>query len=217
MSGPDAIRARLLSLKARHPSRTRAEARRRAAGYYAAAIVVALGVFQASGGITHSHGRPLAFTLGIAAGAAAMAVVATIVALGRGPARIGRPRQLLAGLALAIPFVTLAWLVAWNGHYVEPFARVGYRCLALTVGLGAVLLGAAVMVRRDTIATTPTASGAALGAAMGAWAGVAVDLWCPLTNASHALVGHFAPLVLLVTMGAVLGHRVLRLRPILVS
>src|SRR5436309_2120991 len=123
MSGHDPIRERLLSLTARHPSPTRAQDKRRALVSYAAAIVGAVVVFQASGGIAHSQGRPLGFTLGIAAGATALAVVASIVAFGRGPARIGRPRQTLAALAIVVPFVTLAWLVAWNGHYVEPFAR----------------------------------------------------------------------------------------------
>jgi hypothetical protein len=47
----------------------------------------------------------------------------------------------------------------------------------------------------------------------GSWAAVLVDLWCPLTNMPHVLVGHVLPLVILAAAGGVLGHRVLRMTP----
>jgi len=48
-----------------------------------------------------------------------------------------------------------------------------------------------------------------LGATAVAWSAVLVDLWCPLTNVPHSLVGHVLPIALL---GAMLGKTVLRLR-----
>ncbi len=35
---------------------------------------------------------------------------------------------------------------------------------------------------------------------------------CPLSNVAHAAVGHAAPLLLLVAIGAALGHLLLRTR-----
>jgi len=179
--------------------------------WHALAIAFGVAIFQAAGGIAHSRGRPLGLTLAIAAGAIAIAAFATTFTLG-GARTVGRPRQALVALASAVPIVTLGWLIVWNDRYSEPSARVGYRCLALTLGLGALLLGAAIVARRRTVATTPSATGAALGAIAGAWAAVAVDLWCPLTNAAHAAIGHVVPMVLLVASGALLGHVVLRVR-----
>jgi hypothetical protein len=208
----DAARDRILSLAASRPSPTRAQSRQRARGLLVLAVVAAAAIFQAAGGVAHSAGRPLGFTLGIAAGATALAVFASTFALGRGRTMTGRPRPVLVTLSLAVPVLTMLWLVAWSGQYVEPFARIGYRCLGLTLAIGLLLLGTAVVVRRRTVAATPSATGAAIGGAAGAWAGVAVDLWCPLTNAAHAAIGHVAPMLLLVTSGALLGHGVLRVR-----
>ncbi|MSQ81980.1 MAG: DUF1109 family protein [Myxococcales bacterium] len=58
----------------------------------------------------------------------------------------------------------------------------------------------------------PSWTGAALGAAAGAWAGVFVDLWCPLSNAEHVAGGHALPMLILVAVGAVAGVKVLGLR-----
>ena len=208
----DAARDRILSLTAKMPAPTRAQGQRRALVIYTVAVLSMAIVFQAAGGVAHSSGRPFGYTLFIAAGATTLAIIASLGAFGRGGTMGGRSRQALVAMAFAVPLVTLGWLVAWNGQYTEPFARIGYRCLALTVVLGGALLGAATLIRRRTVAATPTASGAAFGAAAGAWAGVGVDLWCPLTNAMHAGIGHVAPMFLLVGIGALLGHFVLRVR-----
>ena len=55
-----------------------------------------------------------------------------------------------------------------------------------------------------------TAAGVATAAGAGAW--VLVDLWCPVGFVPHLLLGHVLPLVLLVTLSATLGSRILTLR-----
>jgi hypothetical protein len=120
----------------------------------------------------------------------------------------------LAAVALSVPLSTMAWLVAWSGRYVEPFARVGVRCGALTLVLATALFGALFAMRTRRVPFVPAMHGAALGATSGAWAAVLVDLWCPLTSASHVLVGHAAPMVILALLGAVGGRYVLAVREI---
>ena len=58
----------------------------------------------------------------------------------------------------------------------------------------------------------PVASGAALGVASGALAGLLVVLWCPVAAPMHVAVGHVLPIVALAMIGSVLGHHVMALR-----
>lgn len=212
MNPSTSLRDRILAGAAQQPSRTRAQGLRRAAVAYPIAAAGGLALFEAWGGLEHSAGRPASLTFGIAAGALVLAVAATSVAWWRGRSLVGRPAPFLLATAALLPLVTFAWLVSFDGHYVEPFARVGWRCLGMTLFGGSLLLGAAAWLRNRTVPVHAPLAGAALGVTAGAWAGVLVDLWCPLTNAPHVLVGHVLPLVLLAALGGVLGHGVLRLR-----
>lgn len=212
MNPSSSLRDRILAGAAKQPSRTRAEGRRRAVIAYAVAAAGSLALFQAWGGMGHSAGRPAELTYGIAAGALLLAVGGTSVAWWRGRSAVGRPAPLLLAIAALVPVAVFAWMVAFNGHYAEPFQRVGWRCLGMTLFGGSLLLGAAAWLRNHTVAVHAPVVGAALGVTAGAWAGVLVDLWCPLTNAPHVLLGHVLPLVILAGLGGVLGQRVLRLR-----
>ncbi len=213
MNPTRSLRDRILTGAATQPSRTRAQGRWRAVVAYAVAAAGGLALFQSWGGIGHSAGRPASITVGIAGGALLLAVAATSVSWWRGRSLVGRPASFLLGTAALLPLVTLVWLVSFNRQYTEPFERVGWRCLGLTLFAGSLLLGAASWLRNRTVAVHAKLSGAALGVTAGAWAGILVDLWCPLTNAPHVLVGHVIPLVLMAALGGVVGHVVLRLRP----
>jgi hypothetical protein len=179
---------------------------------YAVAAAGGLALFQAWGGVGHSAGRPASLTFGIAVGAVLVAVAATSVSWWRGRSLVGKPASFLIGTAVLLPLITFVWLVSFNDHYAEPFQRVGWRCLGMTLFGGSLLLGAAAWLRNRTVAVHAPLAGAALGATAGAWAGVLADLWCPLSNAPHVLVGHVLPLVLLAALGGALGQRVLRIR-----
>ena len=48
---------------------------------------------------------------------------------------------------------------------------------------------------------------------IGAWSGVLVELWCPLVNLPHALVGHALPLAVVIAIGALWGRRALDIAP----
>lgn len=213
MNPPSSLRDRVLAGAAKHPARTRAQGRLRAIVAYSIATAGALALFQAWGGLEHSKGRPAALTLGIVMGAVLLAALATSVAWWRGRSLVGRPASFLLGTAALLPIVTFLWMVSFAGHYAEPFQRVGWRCLGMTLFGGSLLLGAVAALRNRTVAVHAPLSGAALGVTAGSWAAVLVDMWCPLTNVPHVLVGHVLPLVILAALGGVMGHRVLRMAP----
>lgn len=208
------IKQRIFAQLSRHPSRTRAQGQKRAFWSYAAAALACLLVFQAFGGIEHSSGRPLRYTLLIALGSGLVALGVSRFALSRSPALMARPRAIAWLIVAGVPLVTLLWLGAWNGHYSEPMQRIGFRCLALALSTGGVLLAVALFIQKRTLPGATGVIGAAVGAACAAWAAIFVVLWCPLTNAPHACVGHVLPTLLLSAAGAVFGSRILALRPL---
>jgi Negative regulator of sigma F len=57
-------------------------------------------------------------------------------------------------------------------------------------------------------------TGAVLGAAAGAWAGVIVNLWCPIPLVAHLLVGHVGPILVLSIAGAVFARAGVGVRPL---
>jgi hypothetical protein len=141
-----------------------------------------------------------------------LALVCAEVGWWRGKSLLGRSALALALVTLVTPLATYCWLVSFHGRYVEPPQKLGLRCLLLTVMSGGPLLAAALYVRMHTLVRAGGANGAALGMVAGAFGGVSVDLWCPLTGPSHVLVGHVLPIVLLAACGALLGRPWLGLR-----
>jgi hypothetical protein len=213
MSQSDRLRQQILASVAAQPSRTRPQGRRRAVIAYAVAVVAMLAIFEASGGFAHANARPQDLTTWLLVGAVGIAALGAWTALGRGGAMTGRASSLLAGMTVAVPIASFVWLVSWHGSYADPEPRFGWRCLALTLAMGGALLAAITFVRRGTTPVLPALHGAAAGAAAGACAGVLVDAWCPLSDASHVLVGHVGPMIALSLVGALAGKAIFDLRP----
>jgi len=212
MTPSSSLRDKILADAAANRARTRSQGRRRAALVYAIAALAGLPLFFFWGGLGHASGRPFMITIGVGLGALLLAVACAAVAFWRGKSAVGRPSTALLSVAIVAPIATYAWLVSWHTRYVDPFARVGYRCLTMTLVAGATVLGAALFLRKRSIAVHASAAGAALGAAAGTFGGVTVDVWCPLSTSSHVLVGHVLPLVILSAAGAILGRMVLPIR-----
>jgi hypothetical protein len=126
---------------------------------------------------------------------------------------LGRPTAWLVGVSLLVPVVLLAWKIFWSTQYPDMSAvwptRPGFRCLRLSLILGVVALSALVFVRRRSDPVHPRALGLALGVAAGACTWVLVDLWCPVAYLPHLLLGHVLPVVVLATLGVVLGRAIL--------
>jgi hypothetical protein len=146
----------------------------------------------------------------------ALTLGATLVALRRGHRGFGAGAGTLAltGL-LVIPLysaLTLLQPLHLNDTQVAnvTISPWGARCavIASIVGLGVMACFAAALRRAAPVATG--LRGAAIGAAAGMWAGLAVFMFCPSGDSQHLLVGHVLPLVALLGIGAVLAPRWLR-------
>ena len=209
MATDDVLKARVLAAVAAAPSPTRIEGRRLATILLTLSVIVALALFQGIGGLEHSEGRPLKVTLAISVGWGFFCAVLSWFVLARGRSTLGRGPRAVMIAALVTPLVLIVWTHVFYGTYEEPFARVGWRCLAYNLLMATPPLGALVVLRRGVEPRAPWALGAAIGAVCGGWAGLLVDLWCPLTNLPHILFGHVLPLGLLIAAGTFLGRQML--------
>ena len=204
--GNPSLRARVLAAAQATPVVTRKQGRTAAGVLTAASAAIAVVIFEEIGGIRHGTGRPLSITISLAVGWTAISALLTWLVLGRASSTMARRPALIAAAALAMPFVLFGWMQLFYGSYTEPFQRVGYRCLSYTLVISALPLASFLVLRRAIEPRHPTALGAAAGAACAAWAGALIDLWCPLTNPMHVLVGHVAPLGIAMIAGAILGR-----------
>jgi hypothetical protein len=85
-------------------------------------------------------------------------------------------------------------------------------CFVFTALFALAPFAAFFAVRRGSDPVHPRATGAAMGAAAGAWGGVLIDLHCAASNAEHIAFGHVLPVAMLAGVGAAIGARVLGLR-----
>lgn len=206
-----ALRARVLTRIATTPSMTRRQGRALGWALVLASIAVAAVIFQSIGGLAHAAKRPFTISLALASGWTVIAIALSWLVLGKRQSAARSP-MICAVAALAAPVLLFGWMDVFSGTYIEPFTRVGYRCFAYTLLIAALPLGSFLLLRRAIEPRAPAALGAAAGAACAAWGGVVIDLWCPLTNAPHVLVGHVAPLVTAIVVGATLGRHTLGVR-----
>jgi hypothetical protein len=172
----------------------------------AASVAVGVGVFQQAGGLEHGAARPLGITVALCMGWVAVSLLLTWLVLGRSGSSMSRSAALLTTAALASPVVVFVWMHLFYGSYVEPFERIGWRCLAYSLLVSALPLIGFLGLKRAVEPRHPAILGAAAGAACACWGGALIDLWCPLTNTRHVLVGHVAPLLIAIALGAVAGR-----------
>jgi len=209
-----ALRARVLAAAAATPSTTRKRGRAAGAVLLAASVAVGVSVFEGTGGFAHGAGRPLRITLALAGGWMAVSASLAWLVVGRGGATLARRPVVVGAAAFIAPFLLFAWMHLFNGTYLEPYDALGYRCLRYTLLVSALPLATFLGLRRAVEPRHPAVLGAGAGAACAAWAGALIDLWCPLTNTTHILVGHVAPLVVATLLGAAVGQFTLGVRPI---
>lgn len=145
-----------------------------------------------------------------------LAGMATGVALVPGPRGLGSKVTLLAITAVAVaPLYTLLTHAAPLGTAVGDAAAralhpLGLPCALVAFAVGVVLLGAFGVALRRAVPAAPVNRAAALGAAAGGWAGVALFLQCPAKDELHLLVGHSLPVAAFALLGAVALPRLLR-------
>ena len=166
------------------------------------------------GGLAHAARRPAPIETGMVVGVVAMALVSTWLLSPLRRSMLSPPRGLLLCVAIGVPVLVGAWIILWHGTYNAPFLRGGLRCFVLTLLTAPWPFATLVYACRRFEPRHPGTAGAALGAVAGAWAAAMVELWCPVVEVEHVLVGHVLPLLVLVVTGAGIGRRLLRLRKV---
>jgi len=203
------LKARILDAARREPSATLPRAVKQTALAIVAIIVVDIGLFVLVGGV-HRGARPNWFFLVTQGGAFLVALLAAWGAFGRGRSMLGRRPRTLLHIALGTPILLFSWMLFWDTWCPETATlpgRVGLRCVALSLASAAWPLALIAWVRRERIPIRPAVTGAARGAAIGAFAWVLVAMWCPLTYPAHVAFGHVLPLLISSGFGAWLGKR----------
>jgi hypothetical protein len=145
-----------------------------------------------------------------------MTLAATALAIRRGRQGFGTAVTTLA-LAPAAVILTYAVLTVLNPVHLHDAAVIGVkispwgvRCasIAAIVGIGA--MAAFTVALRRAVPVASRLRGAVLGAAAGAWAGLAVFAFCPSGEHQHLLAGHLLPIIVLTLVGAAATPRLLR-------
>jgi hypothetical protein len=209
------LKRRVMAAVAAEPAPTRDILRLRAQMVLGVCAAIAVAIFIHFGGI-RTYGRPGLLVVATYLGCCAVAGAAVAIGVSRGRSMLGRSTAALILLIVATPVALLAWKVAVTASFgpemIAPWpGRPGFRCLGLTLAMGAPLLLAFVVIRRRSDPVHPGISGAALGIAAGVAAGTLVELWCPVAYLPHLLLGHIFPVLALAAFGAWGGRRFLGL------
>jgi len=209
------LKSRIVAAVRAEPAPTRRATLLRNALLLAAGGAVALAIFVLRGGV-RVYDRPTLLVVATSSGWFIAAAVAMRMAFARGRSMLGRPTAWLVALVVGAPFLLLAWKVAVTAPCGAPMMvwwddKPGYRCFAMDLGIGFVMLAALTAARRRSDPLRPGITGAALGMAAGIAAGSLVDLWCPVAHVQHLLLGHILPLVVLAALGALAGRCFIRL------
>ena len=193
------------------PAPTRRELLRRQAWLIAVGIIGALTLFWVEGGL-RATGRPPSLVAWTSLGTSSFVGVGMWFLFTRTRTGHRRGWAVLGFAALAPALAFVLWRYGLGHLYAlaSPWpTRPGYRCFAMSVATGGILLFAALMAWRRVDPMTPRATGAAFGAGAGLGSALLIDLWCPVSYVPHLLIGHVLPIAVLAAAGGALGGRIL--------
>lgn len=215
MTPPPDLRAAILAQAKRTPSPDAAATRSARQLAILAGAAVALASFAFFG--PKLGGRPMPFVAISAAGWAAIALGASVAAAARRRTMLGLARSALASIALAAAPVLYAWVMGCTMAWPDVRDATGSLHAHVVCFLSTSLFAigpfvALALLRRGSDPVHPRATGAAIGAAAGAWGGVLIDLHCPLVGPAHVAIGHVLPVLLYAALGALAGSRLFGVR-----
>jgi Negative regulator of sigma F len=204
-------RSRILASIGEIPAPTRRELLQRQAWLVLVGVVGALTLFWVEGGL-RATGRPPSLVAWTSLGTSFFVGVGMWFLFTR--TRSGHRRGwMVLGLATLLPVVAFVlWRYGLGSlyHLASPWpTRTGYRCFAMSVGTGGILLGALLLAWRGVDPMSPRATGAAFGAGAGLGSALLIDLWCPVSYVPHLLIGHVLPIAALAIAGAAIAGRIL--------
>jgi hypothetical protein len=145
-----------------------------------------------------------------------LAMVSVAVATTGGTRGLGAPVTVTTGVAIAAPIVYALVTATAPIHPADAvFVETGFCTRALPCGLGAIAVAAIGFVAllyalRGAVPVAPAARGAAIGAACGSWAGLAVHIHCAYFDRAHILFAHAFPVALFALLGWHLAPRFIK-------
>lgn len=210
------LRARILAEAKRTPSPTRDEHHKRVLAVVAAGTVAATALFFAMGGFARGA-RPIELVVFAAGYALVSAAVLTRLSGTRPGSMLPRASSVLTVACIAAAPVLAIGALAAAAIWPEPASehvstRSDLACAAMTIVQGALPLVVLVVPRRGSDPVHPVITGAALGMTAGAWSATMAYLRCPHAAASHCVLAHVAPALVLTAVGALLGRVLLGIR-----
>jgi hypothetical protein len=142
---------------------------------------------------------------------------ATLIAVGRGNRGLGSGATSLVLVALLVAPIyaalTLVHPLETNevaAASVTKLSPWGLRCAAVAASVALLVLVSFTVALRRSVPAASRLRGAALGATAGAWAGLAVFIFCPAIEYRHLLVGHVLPIAAFTVLGLAATPRALR-------
>lgn len=146
----------------------------------------------------------------------ALTLAVTCLALDQGRNGFGARATVLIAIAFVIaPLYTMLIVpepLHVSGTVLEAtqISPWGARCMIVAFILITLALTGFVFALRRAVPVSVRLRGAALGAAAGAWAGLALLFFCPAAERLHLLVGHSLPVLAATLLGALLAPAALR-------
>lgn len=153
------------------------------------------------------------FAIGLFGG---LTLAATYLAVAQGRNGFGASAAVLIALAWLIAPLYTILIVSEPLHasgtvleaaHISPW---GIRCLIVASAVIALALTGFLFALRHAVPVSVRLRGAALGAAAGAWAGLALLFFCPAAEPLHLLVGHALPVFAATVVGALVAPMALR-------
>jgi hypothetical protein len=146
-------------------------------------------------------------------GAIALVLLTTLIAISRGTVGLGERVTALQATALGIaplsviPMLMLAFAGAPAAASRSLLDPLGLPCFALATAVTVPSLWLLASSLRQSVVAAAGWRSAAVGAAAGAWAGLALLVHCPSVEAQHLLTGHLLPVALAPLFGVLLIRR----------
>jgi hypothetical protein len=145
-----------------------------------------------------------------------LTLASTTAALWRGRSGLGASTtKLLVMAVITAPLYALLSLSFPVHEIVTTVGSVsispwGARCFVIASLVGAVVLGCFALGMRAAAPVGTRIRSMILGSAAGAWAGLAVFVFCPAGDPLHLLVGHVLPVAAFTVLGAIALPAILR-------
>jgi hypothetical protein len=185
--------------------------------YHVMRVLIVWALISLAIGLPGLRDRPLAYVLSLAAAWLLVGAAATWAGVARGRSMLGRTAAWRTATALFTPLALLATGLALGALWPETLTHSGgvarhLLCVVGTVSFAMGPLGLFVAMWRASDPVAPRLTGAAIGAAAGAWGALAIEVHCRFTSPFHVAFGHVMPVSLLALAGIYVGQRLLTVR-----